>query len=136
MSTLPSGLDGNIDDDEHLVRFITQSNQFNSKIPKPSLFLPNKNDRETSVFRHDPEPVDKLWSIGKMAANEREIHGAAIITARSVRATGLTVEADEPPPCHAAIRNWPWNDVDLELQKAQQKELALLISRDAKLLLR
>ena len=44
--------------------------------------------------------------------------------------------ADEPPARHAAIRGWPWLDDDPELQKAQQKERALLVASKAVLLRR
>jgi len=135
MATLPSGLPCVVDDEESLARFLVHRDQFSASIPKPSAFLPNRNDRETSVFRHGREPLEQLWAIGSAAASGRNIYGAAIIKAHAVRATGLTIDADEPPPRHAAIRNWSWNDADSILQKAQQKEKALVLASQSELVL-
>ena len=65
---LPSGLPEHIDDDEDLARFLVQSNQFNSTSVKPSAFLPNRQDLETSVSRHGREPLARLWELGLAAA--------------------------------------------------------------------
>lgn len=131
---LASGLPKDISDDEHLTRFLTSSSQFNSQGVKPSAFLPSPNDRETSVFRHSGEPKEELWRIGAdHVANGRTIYGAGIVQTVNVRATQLDVSASEPPPRHAAIRGWPYLD-DPELQKAQQKEKAMLIASKAILL--
>lgn len=136
MATLGSGLPDHVDDDEDLARYLTQSSQFNVTMAKPSAFLPNPRDRETSVSRHGMEPLEGLWALGVEAAGPRNLHGAAIVKTRSVRAVHLSVEADEPPPRHAAIREWPWDEADPELQKAKQKELAALIASQAVLLRR
>jgi hypothetical protein len=137
METLPSGLPKIVDDHEDLARFLTSSSQFNAKMAKPSAFLPNPKDRETSMFRHGREPADALWAIGsREAAGERTIHGVAICKAGHIRSLALQVDAEEPPPRHAAIRGWPWGESDPELQKAKQKELAGLIASQAALLTR
>ncbi|MGD9629225.1 MAG: hypothetical protein AB7V18_08270 [Pyrinomonadaceae bacterium] len=128
MPNLPSGLPEQIDDNEDLVRFLTSSGHYNSSIVKPSAFLPSPNGNETSVSRHSRKPAKRLWEIGLTAAGARTLHGAAFFKARDVRRYQLEVIADEPPDRHAAIRNWPLN-TDPILQKAQHKELALLLSR-------
>jgi hypothetical protein len=135
MEMLPSGLPEIVADEEDLARFLTSSGHFNSKMVKPSAFMPEIEDRETSVFRHGNEPSQTLWAIGdEHAAQGRTIHGAAIIKARSVREIRLDVFQDEPPPRHAVIRNWPWTEPDPDLRKAAHKELAILLARDAQLL--
>lgn len=131
MATLSSGLAEEIDEEEDLARFLTQSNQFNSLMAKPAAFLPNPKDRETSVSRHGREPLERLWTIGAEAAGGRNLYGAAIFKARVVRETRLEVTADEPPPRHGVIRGWPWNEADPELQKAKQKEIASVIASQA-----
>lgn len=131
MATLPSGLPDLVADEEDLARFLTQSNQFSALMAKPAAFLPSPKDRETSVSRHGSEPLESLWEIGLDAAGSRNLYGAAIFKARSVRAAQLEVAADEPPPRHAAIRGWPWNEIDPELQKAKQKEMAAVIASGA-----
>jgi hypothetical protein len=131
MATLPSGLSDLVADEEDLARFLTQSSQFNATMAKPAAFLPSPAHRETSVSRHGREPLKLLWSIGLDAAGARKLHGAAVFKAGAVRSAQLEVEADEPPPRHAAIRGWPWIGDDPDLQKAKQKELAALIASAA-----
>lgn len=127
MPNLPSGLPEQISDDEYLARFLTQSKWFNTVCVKPVAFLPYKG--ETSVFRHGAKPVGSLWKIAD-EENLPKVHGAAIITARNVRESGLDVFSDEPPPRHAAIRNWPAN-TDSVFEKAQQLDLALKLAEAA-----
>ena len=134
MAFLPSGLPEIIADEEDLARFLTQRSHFSREMPKPSAFLPSPRDEETSISRHGSQPLERLWQIGRQAAGDRTLYGAAIIKAASVRAAKLKVESSEPPPRHAAIRGWPWADDD-DLRKAQQKERALLLaSRTTELL--
>ena len=135
MEMLSSGLPDIISDDEDLARFITSPGQYNLMGAKPSAFLPEPEARETSVFRHSGEPREELWAIGEEhAAQGRTIHGAAIVKAADVRTISLDVFPDEPPPRHAAIRNWPWAESDADLRKAKHKELAILLARDARFL--
>jgi hypothetical protein len=134
---LASGLPDLVGDDEDLARFLTSSSQFNAQMAKPAAFLPSATDRETSVFRHGSEPQAALWAIGdEHAAKNRTLHGAAIVKGCDVRVAQLEVVAEEPPPRHAAIRGWPWLDNDLDLQRAQQKERAVLVASKAVLLRR
>ncbi len=127
MALLPSGLNDVVADGEDIARFLTQRGQFSREIAKPATFLPSVETRETSVLRHGAEPAERLWEIGRAAAGDRTLYGAAIIKAESIRAAKLEIEASEPPPRHAAIRDWPWPD-DPDLRKAQQKERALLLA--------
>jgi len=130
---LPSGLPEIVNDDEGLARFITSSSQYNTIGAKPSAFLPETEARETSVFRHDGERREELWAIGEEYAGQgRTIHGVALVKAREVRAVELDVFADEPPPRHAAIRNWPWAEPDADLRKAKHKELAIALASGAR----
>jgi hypothetical protein len=134
---LPSGLPEQVGDEENLARFLTSSGQFNSKGVKHSAFLPEPKTQETSVFRHGSEPREALRAIGnEHVANERTIHGAAIIKAGEVRAAGLGVFPDELPPRHAVIRNWPRTGDDPDLLKAERKELAMSLASKAELLRR
>jgi hypothetical protein len=128
---LPSGLPEIVGDDEDLARFLTQRSHFNAIMAKPAAFLPSSKDRETSVSRHGRDPVERLWEIGQTAAGERSLYAAAIFKARAARAAGVNVFADEPPLRHAALRDWPWTDNDPELQKAQQKEIAVVLASAA-----
>ncbi len=101
---LPSGLAEVVANGEDLARFLTSSSQFNAQMAKPVAFLPAPRDRETSVFRHGAQPPAALWAIGdEIVAGSRTIRGAAIVGAGDVRAAGLGVFPEEPPPRHAAI---------------------------------
>lgn len=133
---LASGLPEQVGDDEDLARFLTSTGQFSTQMVKPAAFLPSAKDRESSVFRHGIEPQDALWELGEHAVSNRTLHGAAIVKTADVRGALLEVVAGEPPPRHAAVRGWPWLDDDPELQKAQQKERAVLVASKAILLRR
>ena len=133
---LPSGLPELVADEEDLARFVTSSGQFNTIGVKLDAFMPGR-DNETSVFRHSGQPRDELWAIGEeFAAQGRTIHGAAILKARDVRQARLDVLAEEPPPRHAAIRNWPSMEPNPALQKARHKFLAKILSEHSTLLKR
>jgi hypothetical protein len=132
MQRLPSGLPDLVADDEDLARFLTSASQFNAKGAKPSGYLPNPKYRNASVFRQSAEPVADLLQIWQdNAAPERTLHAVALCKAVHVRAAKLDVIAEEPPPKHANIEGWPWNDADPEMAKAAQKELAALIAQKA-----
>ena len=131
MATLPSGLPEHVHDDEDLARFLTQSSQFNQIMAKPAAFLPSAKDRETSVSRHGREPAAALWELGRIAAGDRKLYGAAVVKTRGVRKAELDALAAEPPPRHAVIVSWPWHEHDPELQKARQKECAAVIASEA-----
>lgn len=129
---LGSGLPEQVGDEEDLARFLYSSSHFNGLGPKPAAFLPSPRNVETSVFRHGAEPRAALWSFAAThGQHQRTLHGAAILKAREVRAQRLRVVADEPPPRHAAIRGWPVDAADPELQKARHKELALVLASHA-----
>ena len=129
MPQLSSGLPEIVEDGEDLARFLF-SGHYNSTAVRPAAFLPSK-EQETSVFRHGAKPPKELWKLGsELASSGRELRGVAIVKARDVRNVGLDVIAAEPPPRHAAIRNWP-TDNDPILQKARQKELAILLTNVA-----
>ena len=127
---LPSSLSELIEDQEIIVRFLTQRGQFNKITAKPAAFMPDHKSKETSVSRHGPEPSEMLWELGRFAAGDRTLYGATFITAGKIRGNKLDVFTAEPPPRHAAIRNWPWED-DPEFQKAKQKDLALGLASDS-----
>jgi len=130
---LPSGLPEIVADDEALARLLTSSSHFNATTVKPSAFLPNpKAGMTTSVFRHD---AGNLIQLARDRRPDVTVHGAAICKAAAVRSAKLDVIAEEPPPLHANIVGWPVNEADLVLQKAAQKERALVITSKCKLVL-
>lgn len=131
---LPSGLPEWVADDEPLARFLTSSSLFSAAIVKPAAYMPNPKDWNTSVFRHGAEPRGSLLEIAnELVLGQRTLHGIAICLARHVRDAQLDVAADEPPPRHANISDWPIAN-DPELTKARQKERAVLIAQHAELL--
>jgi len=137
MATLPSLLDETVADGEPLARFLLSSSHFNSRSVKASAFLPNPTDQDSSVFRHGGEPREGLWEIAKQeVAGERTVHGAGIVIAAQVREVKLAVNSAEPPDRHAVITDWPWFPSDPDIQKARQKELALILASQAKLVMR
>ena len=134
---LPSGLPDIVAGGEDLARFLTSSSQFNAAGVKPSAFLPNPKNSETSVFRHGGQPRALLWQAAEdHLVGNRNLHGAAIFKAMHVRSASLDVVAQEPPPRHANIVGWPRSQTDSEMAKAEQKERAALIARHAELVQR
>jgi hypothetical protein len=133
---LPSGLPEIISDEEDLARFLTQRSHFSSLTAKPAAFLPSPKSQETSVSRHSSDSREELWAIGTDAAGARALYGAAIFKANIIKAIDLEVVAAEPPYRHAAIKGWPWDEMDPDLQKAKQKEIAMVIASQSVLLLR
>lgn len=132
--SLPSGLPEEVGDEEPLARFLTSSGHFNSESPRPTAFLPNPKNGETSVFRQPEEPVSALLETAvEHVAMERSPHGAAILSAKDVRDAKLDVWAKEPPPRHADIVGWPLPNDDPAIGKAQQKEIAIKLAKKARL---
>ena len=136
MDPLSSGLPEIVADNETLARFLTSSGQFNTTMAKPGAFLPDTNDRETSVFRVIGQSLENIWAISDGAASGRKIYGAAIFKAQTVRAVQLDVVADEPPPRHAVIRKRPWIETDPDLLRARHREFAIVLAQESKLCLK
>lgn len=128
---LPSGLPETIADQEALARFLTSTSQFNVTGVKAAAFLPNPKDHKKSVFRHAAEPREALIQLGHDRLPSVTVHGAAIVKAAAIRSAKLDVIAEEPPPLHANIVGWPVNTSDPDLQKAQEKERALIIAANS-----
>ncbi len=134
---LASGLADTVDNEEDLARFLMSSGHFNAAGVKATAFLPNPKNGETSVFRHGSHPPASLWQIASDHVDAtRTLHGAAIVKAKHVRSVQLDVVAQEPPPRHANIVNWPSSQADPDMTKAEQKERAALIARHAEILRR
>lgn len=98
---------------------------------KAAAFLPNPQDRTTSVFRHNGFIGLAFWQVGievVVADRPLTLHGAAFITAAEVRSAGLEALADEPPVNHAILCNWPVNTFDTGLEKASHLEIANIIA--------
>jgi len=131
MAMLPSGLPEEVADGESLTRFLTQSGHYNSVGPKPSAFLPSPKTRNTSIFRigNDPVAVCGAWE-QHASESDRTLRGYAVFQAGDARSLSLDVVAEDPPPAHANLENWPWIEDDPDLQKAKQKEIAMgLVSK-------
>lgn len=129
---LPSGLPEQVADAEDVARFLTSSGHFNASAVRPSAFMPNPRNGETSVFRHGAKPRADLIAIGEReVGGTRPVHGAALIKAGLIRKISLELRAGEPPPLHADIIGWPWTCDDPEFGKAEQKLLAAQLAQEA-----
>jgi hypothetical protein len=130
---LPSGLPALVADSERLSRFLVFRKWFNPEgdYVKPAAFLPDQN-LETSVFRATDLADVGVWPLAEDAVIHREgaaLHGRADIFARNVRAIGLEIHAQEPPPRHADLTGWA-REKDAQKSRAQQ------LSAAAKLVIR
>jgi len=111
---LPSGLPEDISPDEDIARFLTQSGHYNASGPRPSAFLPNPKNRETSVYRHGAEPLGQLKAIAaETVGKERGVHGAGIVKANVIHEVKLELKASEPPLRHADVKAWPWAQAEV-----------------------
>ncbi len=131
---LDSGLPEVVGDSETVIRFLFQSNRFAQGRVKYSAFLPNPEHRNTSVFRIPPDPrlVRDVHTGSALA--DMELKAAASVLARDVRSAGLHLVSQEPPPRHANIEGWFWDNNDHELTRARNKELAIAIANEALLI--
>ncbi len=130
---LPSNPLKEVRDDEDLTRFLTQSNHSSSMGVKPAAFLPSAKNRTTSVFRLSDDRIRMQETFAKYLHPHLTMKGAAVIAAHRVRAAGLHVRASEPPPRHADLENWPWIQEDPALEKARQKEIAVKLAGESRL---
>jgi hypothetical protein len=92
---------------------------------KAAAFLPNR-ELETSVFRTTDLDEATVWPLADAAVLNRKgarLHGRADTFAGLVRATGLEVRAQEPPPRHADLIGWS-SEKDAQKSRAQQLSVA------------
>ncbi len=94
---------------------------------RPDPFMPFKHV-ELSVTRHLGLEASELWAAGSLVAEETgtTLHGRADVTAEVFEKRNLHVTPKPLPnnPNHADVVDWP-------ADKPSQKEIALLIDRDA-----
>ncbi len=134
---LPSGLCELVGADENLARFLTSSRYFNaSGVIKAVAYLPNPQYGNTSVYRCEQREMEQVWEIADEQITGRTVHGVAFCSASVVRGTGLDVVAEEPPPKHANIVDWPCDQNDPKMSKSSQMELAAVIASQATLAVR
>lgn len=132
---LPSGLPEIVEGAEKLSRFLTQSNHFSSDAVTGKAFIPDKHGKK-SVARHTGEPPAELWELGRVYLGaEATIYGVAVCVTGEIRALGLDVLSEEPPPRHANIIGWPVHS-DAEEQKSLRKKLALAVASASSLILK
>lgn len=109
---------------------------------KPAAFLPDargwpeeKRELQTSVFRHDGEPVEELLQLAADNFPDREPKGAGAVLVKPIRQAGLDVVADEElpnGPRHANIVDWA-EDSDSRAAKATWKQQAIMFAGQSKL---
>lgn len=123
----------NIDDAEQLTNYVVESNKFKTDV-LPSggtrdvlhfrAFLPDKCG-ERSVFRMDGLDHNTVIEWGRVFVAQprcKSILGWGRIPAGAVRRQQpLQIRADEPPPRHAVIDQWP---TEIEHARTLAMELA------------
>jgi hypothetical protein len=114
---------GTIADTECLAIFVYDSNKVKRDGIHWRAFLPSQGER--SLFRIDGLSALEVAEIGKREAatnRQQELKGWARLIAREVTTRPpLLLKADEPPPRHAVITNWP---TDTDKQRELAAELA------------
>ena len=118
-----------IEPSEKLSCFILQSNwiRASDNTAKPAAFLPNPQNRETSVFRTSGISEQDTWETGDREVADRRgkpILGRADILVRDILSKHLQINPSEPPPRHANITGWPD-------EKSKQLQIAVELAADA-----
>jgi len=125
-------LDEQVADAEQLTNFILESNKFTTELVNGvavtkvhyKAFFSTK-PHEQSVFRMNGLQDDVVEALGRTFVGlqrEKPIYGWGRVSAGTVRETvPLAVRADEPPPRHAVIHNWP---ADVEHRRTLAIQLA------------
>lgn len=115
-------------EEETLARYLFSKSHFrtSTNTVKHHAFMP-PSDKRLSVFRTDELAEEEIWALGDSLRAEA-MAARADITVLSVKATGLAVDPDEPPPRHACIVGWP-PDESAILEKAVQLSLKALLKR-------
>lgn len=110
---------------EILANYVVESNKIKSTGVDHRAFLPGK-DGERSLFRIDGLCTEYVAATGQAFVGnlrDRKILGWAALRAADVSVLNpLRLRADEPPPRHAVIDNWP-TELD------EQRKLALELAR-------
>ncbi len=109
-----------------LARFLMSKRHFNAATGaiNSSGFMPPA-DLRLSVFQIKGLTSVEVWELGlRYVAQppDRNVHGRADLANGSVRDVGLTLELDDSPPRHAAIKGWP-------TEKSEQKLRALELAK-------
>jgi hypothetical protein len=113
-----------VTESESLSRFIFEKGLIRPDYTlRHTVFMPNKKNGETSVFRISGISEEQIWNIAFDVAKKRvkQLFGRADILASKVFAKELQVVPKEPPPRHANIIGWP---DDPSLTKSIAQELA------------
>ncbi len=102
----------NVDPAEPLARFILNKGDYRADgTVRHRLFLPAPKTGQTSVFRIFGLSENAIWGIGDNEVAQKRpplsLIGRADIFVRQVLNTGLHIDADDIPPRHANISNWP-----------------------------
>ncbi len=103
----------NVEPDEPLARFIINKGDYRADgTVRHRIFLPSPKTRQTSVFRIFGLSENAIWEIGDIEVAQKRnpplsLKGRADIFVRQVLKTGLSIDADDIPPRHANITNWP-----------------------------
>lgn len=128
---LTSGLPENVENDEPISRFLTSRNHYNTTAVKPPAFIPNPKDGCLSVARHNATPIEESERMAKEDFNLPKAAGVARLPALAFRKEGLDFRADDTPPRHADVIDWPWRQDDPEYGKSERKLIAAALAQQA-----
>jgi len=124
-----------VDPAEPIARFVLSKNDYRSDgTVRHRLFLPSPKTRQTSVFRIAGLSENQIWEIGDNEVVQKRrpplsLTGRADLLVRQVLTTGLHIDADDIPPRHANITNWP-------IEQSAQRLIAMELAGMAQLYLK
>lgn len=118
--------------DERISRFIFSKHYVKNGKVALEAFLPQKNTRESSVYRTNGCSERKVWLLGdffvaRLRKDARALIGRGDILSHDIFKQGLKiVPVRNPHPRHAVLRDWPDD-------KPQQKIKAMALAQKATL---
>jgi len=98
--------------DEAISRYLLQSGHYSASTGrvKPHGFHPARRNRKTSVSRVQGLEDREIWKLGDVCValpQGTNLRARADLLVADVVNVGLRVEAEQPPPRHANIIDWP-----------------------------
>jgi hypothetical protein len=99
-----------VDSNELMCRFVFRKSHIDNRLGRvtSAVFMPPK-DLKLSVFRVKDLNEQEIWDIGKKVGqvSQRNLIGKADLIVAEFLERDLEIHADNKPPRHANIVNWP-----------------------------
>lgn len=113
---------------DRLTRFLRQSGHYSGGRVKHNAFIPPRGRTDISMFAIDGLATGQVWELGSTVFPADPPRARADVRSVVLRELKLGIEPDNVPPRHVNVVGFPDD-------KAQQKEMALVIAEHCELVL-